>query len=288
MSANKKMKIGIQLYSLRNAMAEDPLGTLGKVMDMGYRYLEVANHKADTNPGIGYDVPMDKLKDLLTQKNASIVSAHVFPLIPEKLGPSLEFFSKLGTKYICWSMDFFTSYDDTKQKAETMNKIGSLCKEYGQKLLYHNHFHEFQKIEGKEILDILIENTDPELVGLELDTYWAMRAGKDPVAVLKKYGKRIPLIHQKDYPKGLDSDIDLLAKIKEGEKITHETFASMVDQKSFTEVGTGIMDIQSIVDAANEYCDYIILEQDFTQMPTELDSVKKSMDNFKNFRGVEL
>ena len=283
------MRVGIQLYSVRNNMKEDPIKTIRQVIECGYRYLEVANHAANEDPGVGFKVPVDELKKILSDTNSEIVSAHIYPLIPDIMGPILDYFSAIKTKYIVWPMDMFKGYDDAKQKAEAINKVGEMCKKCGMQLLYHNHFHEFQKFQGKTVLDILMDDTDPELMKLELDTYWTLRAGISPVDVLKKYGKRVPLIHQKDFPKGFDDKIDLLSQIKENQSIDMDVFRNMVDEKTFTEIGTGIMDIQSIINVGNEVCgsEYIILEQDYTQMPSEIDSIKKSMESFKHFSNIE-
>ena len=103
-----------------------------------------------------------------------------------------------------------------------------------------------------------------------------MRAGLNPVDMLKHFGKRIKLIHQKDFAWDSLAPINLNG-------LTPEDIAS----SAFAEIGTGIMPIQSIIDAANTYTDagYIILEQDFTRMSSEIDSVAKSMEAFKKFTG---
>ena len=173
-------------------------------------------------------------------------------------------------------MGRFTTYDDLMQQCEYFNKIGKICREEGFTYLYHNHQHEYRTFNGKSILDIIVENTDPKYLSLELDTFWTMRAGLNPVDMLKHFGKRIKLIHQKDFAWDSLAPINLNG-------LTPEDIAS----SAFAEIGTGIMPIQSIIDAANTYTDagYIILEQDFTRMSSEIDSVAKSMEAFKKFTG---
>lgn len=174
-------------------------------------------------------------------------------------------------------MGRFTTYDDLMQQCEYFNKIGKICREEGFTYLYHNHQHEYRTFNGKSILDIIVENTDPNYLSLELDTFWTMRAGLNPVDMLKHFGKRIKLIHQKDFAWDSLAPINLNG-------LTPEDIAS----SAFAEIGTGIMPIQSIIDAANTYTDagYIILEQDFTRMSSEIDSVAKSMEAFKKFTGI--
>lgn len=283
------MKVGIQLYSVRNHMAQDPLGTIKKVAEAGYRYIEVANHNADKDTGVGFGVSAKEVNQLLADCNAQIFSAHIFPLDPEKMTPILEYHQEIGTKYFVHPMDFYKDRDETLRKAEMMNKVGERCKDYGMQLLYHNHFHEFQHFGDKTIYELLMENTDPELVKIELDTYWTTRGQQDPLALLKKYGKRVRLVHQKDFTKGYEAERDLLASVEAaGDYVDMERFGRDVRPETFTEIGTGVMDIQAIIDTANEYCgsEYIVLEQDYSQHD-ELESIAISMDSFRKFKGVE-
>jgi sugar phosphate isomerase/epimerase len=277
-------------------MKMDPLATIKAVIKEGYRYLEVANHSADKNPGVGFEVSAREIKQVLDGEGAQIVSAHIggmtatgmLPMDEKLLGPVLEYHRQIGTKYIVHAMDFYTDRDDTLRKAEALNKAGRICAEAGMSLLYHNHFHEFQLFDGTSVIDLLLGNTDPALVNLELDTYWAMRGGADTVAFLKKYGERVPLIHQKDYPAQYKDEINLIDKVHQSNaKVDMQYFMGVVSDKTFTEIGTGIMDIQGIIDAGNTYCksEYIILEQDYTEHD-EFESIKISMQSFKKFTGI--
>lgn len=288
------MKVGIQLYSVRNHMAENPLDTIRQVVKTGYRYIEVANHNADKDIGVGFGVPAAAVKALLEEVNASIFSAHLHPLESfltndAKTAQILDYHQQIGTKFIVMPMDFYRNRDEVLNKADLLNKIGKKCADAGMELLYHNHFHEFQTFEGESIYSILMDNTDPSLVKIELDTYWCMRGQQNPVELLKKYGKRVRLIHQKDFPKGLEKQLDLLAPV-EADSIYVDMmyFNSVVAKDTFTEIGTGIIDIQSIIDTANQYCgsEYIVLEQDYSQLG-ELQSISVSMESFKKFHGIQ-
>jgi sugar phosphate isomerase/epimerase len=159
----------------------------------------------------------------------------------------------------------------------------------GMTLLYHNHFHEFQRFGDKMVYDLLMENTDASLVKLELDTYWACRGGQDPVALFKKYGQRMRLIHQKDFPAAHKAELNLIDAVNSGAAaVSMEYFMKVVKPESFTEIGTGILPIQDYINAGNEVCkvDYLILEQDFSAHD-ELESIRISMDSFKKFSGIE-
>ena len=283
------MKVGIQLYSVRNRMAKDPLATIRDVEQTGYRHIEVANHAADRDAGVGFGITAKETKALLQDVGAEIFSAHIFPLNPEALKPILDFHQEIGTKYIVHPMDFYRDREETLRKAEILNQVGEQCRSYGMQLLYHNHFHEFQHFGEKTIFELLMENTDPSLVQIELDTYWTTRGQQDPIALLEKYGKRVRLVHQKDYTKGYEAERDLLASVEaNGDYVDMERFNRDVRPETFTEIGTGVMDIQAIIDAANTYCEseYIVLEQDYS-CHDELESIAISMDSFKKFHGVQ-
>lgn len=283
------MKVGIQLYSVRNHMAKDPITTVKTVVQEGYRYLETANHTADKDPGVGFGVPAGEMKKILDGEGARIVSAHVSPMTSEVLGPVLEYYQQLGTGYMVMPMSFYPGRDDTLRQAEDLNRIGKACAGAGMTLLFHNHFHEFQVFDGSTVFDLILEHTDPALVKVELDAYWALRGGQDPVAFLKKWGERVRLIHQKDYPAEYRDRINLIDKINRDHlKVDMNYFMGLGMDKEFTEIGTGIMDIQSIIDAGNGFCkaDYIILEQDHTSHD-EFESIRISMESFKKFKGIE-
>jgi sugar phosphate isomerase/epimerase len=137
-----------------------------------------------------------------------------------------------------------------------------------------------------------MENTDPALVGIELDTYWALRGGNDPAALLRQYGERVRLIHQKDYPEEFKDQINLLGEVNavnaKPVRLNMDYMMGVINPKTFTEIGTGIMNIQDIITVGNDVCktDYIILEQDFSSRD-ELDSIRISMNSFRKFNGIQ-
>lgn len=284
------MKIGVQLYSVRNSMAISPLATIEKVIRSGYKYIEFANHDAENDPGCGFPVDACELKKMLDSYNAKVVNSHLSPInekvATETIHDIIKFHKKIGNDSLTSAMDFFFSKDEILQKCELYNKIGKTCKEEGIDFLYHNHFHEFQKFDEKMVLDIIAENTDEEYVKFEIDTYWVMRGGQAPVDIINKLGNRIKFIHQKDFPKNSSDTVDLLSKLDPQSKIDMDVFLALVSPTTFTEIGTGIMDIQSIITAANEKgIRYIILEQDHTRN-MEFQSLQISMDSFKKYSGI--
>ncbi|GHU87589.1 sugar phosphate isomerase [Spirochaetia bacterium] len=283
------MKVGIQLYSVRQHMEKDPIGTINAVAREGYRFIEVANHHADTDSGVGFGAAAKDIKKALDDTGASVFSAHIQPMNLEIIGPVLDYHAVLGTRYIVSPMEFFKDRDEVLRKAELMNKVAKVCAGAGMNFLYHNHFHEFKTFDGKTIFDILLENTDPALVKIELDTYWALRGGTDPVSFLKKYGERVQLIHQKDFPAEYKDKLNLIDKVnREGITVDMNYFIGVVDQKTFTEIGSGIIQIQDIINTGNSVCKsaYIVLEQDYSRYD-EYESIRISMRNFKKFQGIE-
>ena len=308
------MKVSLILYSLRDMMAKDPFTTVEEAAKLGYKYFEVCNHNAVNDNGCGFGVPAESLKSILDKYGAQVVSAHIFPLERSDIKAVIQYNRELGNTNIVNPMGHFSTYDDLMQQCEQLNKMGKICADEGMNYLYHNHHHEFYTFNGKSILDIMMENTDPKYLSLELDTFWVMRAGLSPVERLKYYGKRVRLVHQKDFAWDSLAPINLIGLTPESKEMQPGQTVGMnpnspytkpgtpeyeemmkqraermkIDGTAFTEIGFGIMDIQSIIDTANEYtaAEYIILEQDMTRLPTQMDGVKKSMEGFKKFTGL--
>jgi sugar phosphate isomerase/epimerase len=270
-------------------MKEDPIGTIQHVAKAGYRFIEAANHNAAKDHGVGFGVSAQEIKKVLDDTGAQVVSAHIYPYGADIIKPVLEYFNVLGTQYLVIPMCFFKDRDDALRQAEGFNEAGRLCSQAGITLVYHNHFHEFQIFGDKTVFDLIMEHTDPALVKAELDTYWAVRGGQDAPRFMEKYGQRIRLIHQKDFPGEFKEEINLIEPVnREGREVDMRYFISVVKPETFTEIGTGILPIQDIIDAGNRVCkaDYIILEQDFSTRG-EFESIAVSMEEFKKFRGIE-
>ena len=193
------LKVGLILYSVRAEMEKDPIGTVEKVAGMGYKNIEVCNHNAIQDPGCGFGVDADTLRQTFDRFGAKVVSAHVFPFEKSDMKAVLAYNRALGNQNIVNPMGKFSTYDDLMRQCEDFNRWGKICREEGMTFLYHNHDHEYKTFGGKAILDIIAENTDPDFLSFELDTFWTMRAAVNPVEQMKKMGSRIRLIHQKDF-----------------------------------------------------------------------------------------
>lgn len=281
------LKVGIQLYSVRNMMKEDPIGTIKKVADAGYKYIEVANHKAMEDDGVGFGVSAEELNSLLAEAGASVVSAHIYPFNEENYKRVIEYNQKIGNHTVVYPMEIFKNRDEVLRVAELCERMGALAHSEGMQFLYHNHYQEFQEFEGERVLDTILKNTCPDHVNLELDTFWTMRGGLDPIEMMKLYGTRIKMLHQKDMSKDTVTPVNMFDVVGKDAYINHELFVSTKCHDDFVEIGYGRMDIQGIIDMANAVggIEYIILEQDATKL-NELDSIKKSMVGFKKFQGI--
>jgi sugar phosphate isomerase/epimerase len=190
------VNIGLQLYSIREAAEKDFLGTIELVGDMGYRGIQFAGF---------FNTPTNDLKKVMDQKGIVPAGSHINPLVFESLEDQLDevlqFNNEIGNNLIiCPSIseELRKTRDDYKRRADAFNKIGTKCKQNGFIFAYHNHNFEFDLFNNERGFDILFENTDPELVKIELDCYWATYAGLDPTSIIKKYGDRIVSLHIKD------------------------------------------------------------------------------------------
>ena len=205
----KKPLIGLQLYTVRDAMAKDTLGTLAKVAQIGYTSVEAATY---TGTEKFYGMSPSAFKKALKQNGLIIPSSH-YRLGEEKTkgeivnGTLLHHWDKtvddaaeVGIKYmVCayLSNDERGKLDHYKYVADQLNIAGEKCKKSGIQLCYHNHDFEFEKQDDKYPYDILM-GTDKNLVKMELDLYWIKKAAQDPIAFFNKHPGRFPLWHVKD------------------------------------------------------------------------------------------
>ncbi len=287
------LKVGLQLFSVRRSMEKDPLGVIEQCAEIGYKYLQIASG-IGTADGVfdyvcGFGVSADVFRNKCEELGIGLLASHFNNLTPDTAREICKVQREIGVTGLITPIEFCSSVDDVNRLIEQSNAIGEICKEEGMEYFYHNHWHEWQMMEGKTFIDRLMDGTDPELVKFELDMYWAARGGQDPCEIMKQYGPRITLLHQKDFPKGMDDRLVIKAVYDENQNITQDFFMSQIADEEFGEVGTGILPIQKYIDTANElgYADYIILEQDETQIG-DIASIRKSMEAFRKYSGIIL
>lgn len=254
--AKRPEDIGLQLYTLRDALEQNLTGTLEKVAAIGYKNLESAMGKE----GHYYGRKPKAFKALLKELGLKLRSSHVLTGISQGDAPVTEYATlthgltrlvdeaaETGQAYLvcAWLAPHERkTLDDYIRLADLFNKAGEACKNAGLQFAYHNHDFEFQPLEGKLPYDLLLAETDPELVRMELDLYWIKKAGYDPLAYFQRYPGRFPLWHVKDMEKGGDH--------------------------SFTEVGRGVIDFKSIFSHARQSgMEYFFVEQDISSDPLQ-------------------
>ena len=285
------VRVGLQLYSVRQSLAKDSWGTLARLSEAGFTYLEAANHNARNDPGVGFGVSAPELRNRLAELGMSIVGCHINPLDVDILPRALDYQPELGNTQFGCDIEFFPygDRDYVLRRAELFNRVGELARERGMRFYYHNHFQEFQRFGHDSAYDLILENTDPNLVKLELDTYWIYRGGQNPIEWMKKYADRVILLHQKDFPADAPQPLNLFdGVISPTENIDMALFRERKEERCFTEIGTGVLPIQDILDAAAALpnLDYLILEQDHTSLD-EIESVRTSKHAFDSaFTGV--
>lgn len=269
-----KLPIGLQLYSIRDDMAKDFKGTLQKVKDMGYDGVEFA--------GL-YDNTPEQVKAMCDEIGLNPISAHV-PLADmlADIDKVIADYKAVGCQYIV--VPYVTEERRPNgelfmQMVEEIRTIGQKVKDAGMTLLYHNHDFEFTKLEnGQYGLDYLYANVPADLLQTELDECWVKYSGEDPVAYLKKYAGRSPLVHVKDfYAEGKqEGDPYALIGLNEGEQKKAGTF-------EFRPLGEGLQDVPAIIAAAEEVgSKWLIVEQDDPSMgKTPMECVKMSIDYLK-------
>lgn len=289
------MKVGLQVYSVRNHLKEDPEKTLEQVVAAGYRGIEFANHAADKDTGIGFGYSLKEIQGVVQRLGIDVIGAHIMtsdPAFdvyakPDHYQRIIDFYAALGARYLSIPIDFYADLDALKRRCEDFDRIGKLCKKSGLRFLYHNHWNEYQLMEGVTIFDHLMANTDPEYMGIELDAFWTIRGLIHPVDMIRRYGDRIALLHEKDFPLEKIDELNSWNVVDRTKIVDTVAFHKTIKPEHFTEVGSGIMKIQDVIDAGNEFnIPYILVEQDFTKLD-EMESINISMSNFRKMRGLE-
>ena len=185
--------IGLQLYSLRREMGQDFEGTLGRLAELGFEEMEFAGY---------FDKSPAEVRRILDGFGMTSPAAHIqLTAIRENLERELETAATIGQKYIVVPSipGDERSLDDYQRHAETLNRAGEAAKKVGIQMGYHNHDFEFQpQAEGKTGYDYLLYFTEPELVKMEMDLFWIVNAGQDPIPYFENHPGRFAMLHVKD------------------------------------------------------------------------------------------
>ncbi len=180
-------QVHVQLYSFG---WDNPLNVIERIRtaaEIGFTGVEFAG---------GYDdIPVEELQKVLNETGMKATSAHVGL---DKMEKDIPYLAQLGVKYVICPAAPFNTVEEAKEVAADLNRFGKLAAKYGMKTGYHNHTDEFYKVDGKYLMDHLIENCDPSYVEFQIDCGWASAAGVDPVAYIHAHAGRICAIHIKE------------------------------------------------------------------------------------------
>lgn len=258
LSMNKK-EIGLQLYTLRYELPKDVRGTLEKVAKAGYTKVETYGFSVKDQ---FWGLTPQELKKILDEKGLKAISGHynlgsfLYDGNPTELIASIEAAKILKNEFLTvpWVDEpFRRNIEDYKKIAARLNEAAKMCKKGGLKLAYHNHDFEFQKHYGVTGFEILLKETDKDLVFFELDLYWVVHSGNDPLQLFKENQGRFKLWHVKDKDK-TNNDWN-------------------------TEVGSGTIDFKPIFKEAKQSgMVHFFVEQENNFVSNSFDSIKSSCD----------
>ncbi len=199
--------IGLQLYSIRDSIGRDVPGAIAKVAKMGYKFVEPAGY----SDGKVYGMEPVAFKALCESNGLKVLSAHVGQALPDSANMAatmawwdacIDAHASMGVLYLVqpfMGSGAYTSLDTLKMYCDYFNTIGEKCKAKGIRFGYHNHNMEFStKLDGQTVYDFMLANMDPAKVTFEMDLYWTVMGGANPVDYFNKYPGRFELWHIKD------------------------------------------------------------------------------------------
>jgi len=274
------MEFGLQLFSVRNSLKEDTIGTLEKISEIGYKNIQITR-VVSTSEGLTHvagNLSAAEINKQMDRLGMKIINVHADVNEQTDWDRLIDFHNELGASGILLPMAYFTDKQSAIDLAYRLNKYGEICRKNGIDFYYHNHFQEFKKFDGQTIMDILVEQTEKELVKFELDTFWAARGGVDPIHWLIKLGDRCDITHQKDMT-SLAVPMNWYDHFGHDANITLKEILETKIPEQFTEIGEGIMDIPKILQTMRDIgVKYVFVEQDET-VRSELESIAISFRN---------
>jgi sugar phosphate isomerase/epimerase len=250
--------IGLELYTVRELFAKDPAGTLKQVAAVGYKEVEIT-----------FAVQAGELNPALRAAGLTAPSAYIdVPKSAEDWKKSVDTAKEFGVHYLVVGDNPRMDAAAWKRRADLFNECGKICRAAGIQFCYHAHFHEFERTGGTTGYDIMLTHCDPKNLKMEMDVFWAIYAGVDPVHYFRLYPGRFPLLHIKDMYK------NVAINPHEGPK----------GPNPFAPVGEGKIDWRRIFANAGEAgAKHIFVEQDQCNMPP-MEAIKISFKYLKNLR----
>ncbi|MFM6993957.1 MAG: sugar phosphate isomerase/epimerase family protein [Sediminibacterium sp.] len=256
--ASKSNAFGLQLWSVKQALAKDPLAVLKQLSDKGYKKIE----SFEGAKGMFWGMKNTEFKKVMDDLGMNMVSSHC-----NDTGDLVSFERKaaaageIGLKYlICAFKGPQKSLDNFKKFTDEFNACGEIAKKHGLRFAYHNHDYSFKAMEGIVPQDLMMDGTNPDLVDFEMDMYWTVAAGVDPIAYMDKHPNRFKLVHVKD-----------LTKTATG----HESCV----------IGKGTIDYKSLLPkVAKRGVQHMIVEQEAYTGTNELDAARDNAAYLKTLK----
>lgn len=251
-STQKLKEFALQLYTLRDVMPKDPKGVLKQVAAMGYKQIE----SFEGAKGMFWGMKNTEFKKYMDDLGMQIISSHCD--INKDFERKANEAAEIGMKYLIdpW-VGPQKNIDTFKKTAETFNARGEVCKKLGLRFGYHNHDYPFVPVDGEKPMDVMIQGTDPSLVDFEMDIYWVVTAGEDPIKWFEKYPNRFRLSHIKDRKKN----------------------TPLSDKDASCVAGNGEIDFTKILKAGKKNgLEYFIIEQEHYDAITSLEAAKKNAE----------
>lgn len=241
--ANRKLngdkKIGVQVYSVRDALQKDFAGSMKQIADIGYSFVEAYGMDLE---GKLFGMTPTEYKKIVNDLGMELISTHATYFTPEQAPKIIAASHEAGIKYLIMPWLAEDMRHDYSKIADNLNRVGELFRGSGIRFGYHNHNFEFIKEDNQVPLEILLEGTQPDLVTFEADLYWVTKAGAKPMELLSKYPGRFSLLHVKDADKELNQ----------------------------TTVGSGIIDFETILNNKEVAgVEYYFVEDERTETPFE-------------------
>jgi sugar phosphate isomerase/epimerase len=249
--AQRHFPIGLQLSTLTRMAKADLPATLSQIDAIGYQEVELTP--------VAYTLPVDRLRKVVADSGLKAPSGH---FEYADLSGQWDYAKASGIKWVVCPMlpkSQWTSADGFHTAARQFNEWGKRAHDMGMRFAFHNHDYEFRQFDGITGYDILLKETDPRLVFLELDCYWITQAGLDPLQMLSRLGRRVRMLHIKDRKPGFPPSNDM------SQSSAH-----------FTEVGAGGIDWPPILAAARRLqIEHYFVEQDHIDGPP-IESIRAS------------
>ena len=255
----KKLKaFGLQLYTLRDDFPKDPKSVLKQIASFGYKQIESFEGK----DGMFWGMGNTGFKNYMDELGMTIVSSHCN--ISSDFERKANEAAAIGMKYLfCPYKGPQKKLDDYKKFADEFNACGEICRKAGIRFGYHNHDYSFKEMEGQLPQDVMMKGTNPDTVDFEMDIYWVVAAGHDPIEWFKKYPNRFTACHVKDRSKNPGAD----------------------NGKNSTDIGTGSIDFAKILKAGSKLgMKYFIVEQEAYPIGTPLQSVQVDAEYMKKLK----